>query len=666
MKLDESTLKRQTDFESQFYTWFDSGFKSIIDDNRRRYRMELADADERRARGLSALPSTKSTSVVDSAVERALLDYHGDPDALSYTSKSVDNIEKELHAQWLSKVFQYRAEHTFPFFLWHNASLTAAFTDGVEAALVTWKKSSYVKKETKYVDLLSGEEIDKVVYEENVEDDPLRFHKEDIEEEVVTCDTWWIDQLKPGEQLLWDFKIPYLDINLGQVALVKLYKTVDEVLKLSEMGLFTKIKREELEGYTSAGSVTRVSDSSTTVTNPDDISLDGFNRVEVWYYFEKKDSQWFVTFSLSGKKLLSKELNVNDIFFGGRLVNKLPVVLGTTKLKLWEAIGRGLPETIASIEDEWIDHRNNLNDAAKIAVQGKYRIEPDSDVYIDDVLNARAFRARKDEVEAVQTNFGILENLRASDPLASDMNELIPVGMSSRVVVPKGTDKTLGATQLALQNSQDKLSVQLMVRNQTFMKPLMWLIAQLEFAYESDDVILSIAGKQAGMEPPQTLIDGKPGIDISVFDFDVDVKINAGLGSAPKAQKVNNLMQIVQTGKMLGIPIDTMAVFNQLLITAGYQPDQFINKTPPPPPPPAVEYKLDLKTTWMEIAQFAPELLQDLIRKYQEGQVEVKTTVDDGALNEQLHNGNPYTAGTQAADMTQGSAAMGMSMGGQQ
>ena len=660
------SLKKANDFESQFYSWFDAGLKDILNDNRRRYRMELADKDERTLRGLSALPSTKSTSVVDIAVERALLDYHGDPEALSYTAKSVDDPMQEQFAQWLTKVFHYRAEHTFPLFTWHTSSLTAAFADGLEAALITWKKEAYDNKETIYVDLLSGQQIDEVTYKAGVETDDLRFYKQDVTNEVVVHDTWWIDQLKPGEQLLWDFKIPYMDINLGQVALVKIPKTVDQVIKLSEAGFFKKIKREEIEKYASAGPTTRnYMDVSTTVTNPDTVDMDEYNRVEIWYFFEKKDCQWYVTFSIEGKLELSKQIKVNDVFFGGRPVNRLPIVLGCTKLKLWETIGRGLPETIASIEDEWIDHRNNLNDAAKLAVQGKWRIEPDSDVYIDDILNARAFHARQGEVEAITQNFGLLENLRATDPLTADMNELIPVGMGSRSVVPKGTDKTLGATQLALQSSQDKLSVQLMVRNQTFMKPLMWLIAQLEFAYESDENILRIAGKQAGMNPPETLVDGKLGIDISVFDFDVNVQVNAGLGSAPRTQKVNNLMQIVQTGRMLNIPLDNVMIFNQLLTVAGYMPDQFISKQPPAPVPPQVEYKLDLKATW---AEMPPELIADLIKKYQEGQVEVKTTVDDAMLNEQVHNGQQalQTAENPIQDMTQGAAAQGMSNGGQQ
>lgn len=662
-------IKKQQDFESEYYTWFDSGLKQHLDDNRRRYRMDVEDKEEREARGLSALPSTKSTSVVDSAVERALLDYHSDPESITFTSKSVDDPNKDMFAAWLTKVFQYRAAHTFPFFTWHNASLTAAFTDGLEAAMVSWKKEAYTKKITKYVDLLAGQEVEPTIFRQASKLDPNRFKKQDIEQEVIVKDTWWIDQLRPGAELLWDFKIPYLDINLGEVALVKLYRSVDEILKMADAGIIDKIKREDVVQHQATGQTTRFnSDTTLTTVDPNYISLGTYDKVELRVFFEKIDCQWYVSFILGNSVLLNKEPKlVNDIFFGGREVNRLPIVLGTTKLKLWEKIGRGLPETIAPIEDEWMEHRNNLNDAAKIAIQGRVRIEPDSDVYIDDVLNARAFRARAGDVEFMTNqNMSIIENLRASDSLASDMNELIPVGMSSRGLVPKGTDKTLGAVQMATQQSQDKLSVQLMVRNETFFKQLLWLIAQLEFAYETDETILKIAGKQANIQPPQTLLDGKPGIDLSVFDFDIDIQINAGMGSVPRSQKLNNLVQIVNSAKMLGKPLDVDAIFNQGLILLGYTPGQFDPKEPPMPAPPVVDYKLDIKTTLPELIALDPTIPQMLIQKWKEGQVETNTTAESAGLaNEIAHNGNPNPAGNSAMDMTTGSAAMGMSQGGQ-
>lgn len=673
----EELLKRQTDFESQFYTWFGSGFKDILEDNRRRYRMELLDKEEREERGLSALPSTKSTSVVDRAVERALMDYHTDPDSLSFTAKAINDPAKDMLANILTKDFEYRRENTFPFFTWHASSLTAGFTDGMEAAMVWWKKEAYTESRKAYIEPLSGEEIP----EAQVEQIRLQYGDEGVSEvleeqtvtdEIVTTDTWWIDQLKPGEQLMWDFKVPLLNLNLGQVCLVKVYKTIDEILQLSKQGIFDKITKKEIEPYSNVTDW-KFTDTTATVGDVNTEDLGEYNRVEVWYFFHKEGSRWYVSFSIGGKLLLAKAKPVDDVFFNGKKVNVLPIALGTSKMKLWENIGRGLPETIAPIEDEWIDHRNNVNDAAKITIQGRARVTPGSDVNIDDVLNAKAFYAEQGEVEFLDRQMNLADTVRAADSIAADMNELIPAGMESRQLVPKGTNRTLGAVQMAMGNSQEKLSVQLMVRNETFFKPLLWLIAQLTFAFESDETIFQIAAVNAGVDVNKlgmvTLVDGKRGIDFSKFDFEVNIKINAGLGSVPRQQKLQNMLQIHQLAGMLGINLDGLDILKRANVLAGFDANQF-SPQPKTPPPPEVDYKLNIDTTMMELAAIDPTIIQALVQKYKEGQFSANTKVkkpeEQGMINETLHNGGLRQTGDMPVqDMTGGPAAEGMSIGGQ-
>ena len=669
----EELLQKQTDFESSFNTWFESGLKDILLDNRRRYRMELEDKEERIERGLSALPSTKSTSVVDKAVERALIDYHSDPDSISFTAKAVNDPIKDILANVLTKDFEYRRENTFPFFTWHTSSLTAAFADGLEAAMVWWKKEAYKQKRTKYIEPLSGTEVTEEELEsikaQVGEDVAGLIEEEEINDEVVTTDTWWIDQLKPGEQLLWDFKSPLLNLNLGQVCLVKVFKTLDEIKSLSKQGIFNKVKETDILPYLKAETLSY--DTTSTVGNPESSDLGDYNRAEVWYFFYKENNRWMVSFSIAGKLALSSGVPVDDVFFNGRNVNKLPVVLGTSKMKLWENVGRGLPETIAPIEDEWTDHRNNINDAAKISIQGRVRITPGADINLDDVLNAKAFYAEQTDVEFIDRAMNLADSVRAADSIAADMNELIPAGMESRNLVPKGTNKTLGAVQMAASNSQEKLSVQLMVRNETFFKPLLWLIAQLTFSYESDDTIMMIAAQNAGADVRSlglvTLVDGKPGFDFSKFDFDVNIKINAGLGSVPRQQKLQNMLQIYQLAKMLGFNLDGADILKRANVLAGFDAAQF-NPQPQAPPPPEVDYKLNITCTLGELAMIDPSIVAALAQKYKEGQFSVSTTVKEdpeAAMREQLHNGGLRQTGDMPMqDMSQGDAAMGMSQGG--
>ena len=212
---------------------------------------------------------------------------------------------------------------------------------------------------------------------------------------------------------------------------------------------------------------------------------------------------------------------------------------------MWEALGRGEPETIAPHEDELINHKNNVSDAAKIEIQGRYRLDPDSNINIDDLLNKRVFHAEKGEFERIEQNLNVVDSLRVADGINAEIAELVPVGIESKHMVPRGTARTLGAMQLGLGAQNEKLSVQLIVRNQTFFEPLLYLIAQLLMAYETDETILKLAGARAkkGMGEnapanfPPTVVDveaGKLRIDHRQLDLDFNIKINAGLGAAAR------------------------------------------------------------------------------------------------------------------------------------
>jgi hypothetical protein len=115
----DAVLKRQRDFAADFDTWFRAGLYDTLEDNRRRYRMQLVDEDERKAHGLSCLSSTKSTAAVDRAVEKAVQEYHGDPDALGYVAKQGADQTLDQKVNWLSEIFKIRCKDTFPFELWH-------------------------------------------------------------------------------------------------------------------------------------------------------------------------------------------------------------------------------------------------------------------------------------------------------------------------------------------------------------------------------------------------------------------------------------------------------------------------------------------------------------------------------------------------------------------
>jgi hypothetical protein len=654
-------LKDQLDLVQKFRSWFEGGtgaqgqsVKNVIEDNRRRYRMLLSDYNERIERGLSALPSTKSVSTVDNAVIDTIQEYF-ETDAINFTAQDTGDINKDHLAKWLTEIFRYRCNNTFPFWVWMIQSLKAGYVDGIEAAFVRWRKEEYPYSETKYHNLMAGTEISKDEYKAGLEAGDITvdglvikaddiFHKETESKTRTTKDTWHLDQLKPGENLLWDFKNPVIDLNEGSWCIVISPVTKEEILQNSRKGIFKKgIKEADLTPFLAGGAnqirQADYTDYTALATDPDSVDMGEYNRIELWTVFEKVDSCWKVSFSLRGELELKGQETVNDVFFGGRPFDRLPVVMGASDIELWEALGRGIPKLIAPIEDELTDHKNNINDMAKEAAQGKYRLDPDSDVDIDSLLNDKVFYAKPGEVEKLDRAQEMAVVMRAADQAGGDIAEVAGAGMQSKFLVPKNAGgNTLGAAQLAQGQTDKKLSTRMLVRNVTFMRPVLRIIAEMEFAFETDEIIARIAAKQGKVDinPMSTVSQGKPMVDFSKLDFDVDVQINAGLGSVPKQQKIQKMMQIAEWALGHKRPVDIDKIYKQAMVLSGFNEEQFDLDQPPPPTPPPVDYKLNLTMGYEDImgmAQMAggnpQQVSQFFMKLLVEGHMDVATKVQE-------------------------------------
>lgn len=667
-------LARPLELKRAFDAWYDRHLKPVIDDNRNRVEMILDDADERIGRGLSALPSTKSLSIVDGYVENAILEYNQDPDSISFTSRSACNPQRDLFAKILTEDFIYRKDNTSNFHLWQEASLRSGATDGIEAAFVHWIHESYKKTLPDTFHGPDGQEVPQQIHDLYGPD--FGFSARSNEKEVVARDTWVIDRLMPRRDCFWDPKIPYLDVNLGTYAGIMMPITLAEVMNYKARGVFdVEFSEEDIEER--LANTREGNDAATTINTfneTDQVDLGDKNRAEMMVFFEKINFEWFVTFSLAGTFALSTAQPVNDVFYNGREVNRLPLVVGYLKSRLWDATGVGFPEVIAPIEDELNDHRNNANDIAKMMAQGgRIRVNPEHSVNLDQVANARMFLAEKDEVEFLQYPNGMLEAMRMDDSRSQDIASLVPMGISdrSRQLSLKGSTKGLGLHQMQEQDSNAKLGVNLMIRNKSFFIPVLSIIAHLTMAYETDEVVLAIAARNAKTTLPTQLRNGREMIDVSVFDFEVDVQVNAGLGAVPRYKKAQNLMQIMEIRKAGGIPTNYVAAAGMLNVLAGFNEDQF-DAAPEPPAQPQVDYKANVN---IDLAQLPEAVQMFLLDKMITGGMDVTAKIDGknpqaAASQKSLEqNGGgaalPERASNDIPDM-QGEAGAAMSAGGQQ
>jgi hypothetical protein len=680
---DDLNLQAQANQVTTFFLWFDGGLKKQIESNRDRYRMIVADAKEREALGLSALPSVETPYAIDKTAEAFANELFQNPDALAYSPRSIGSVDKEMNVKWLTEIVRYRMGNTFPFVTWAHGGIKEGLTDGIQSALVWWRKEFYNKKVTSYwyVDPLGQrKEIDELGY--NTMKDtglPGEFIKETDDVPVNVRDTWWIDSLMPGRDVQWDFKAPLLDVNLGEWCNVRIHKSLQDIQNFADLGVFDKVKKDTLDRIKSKAIVgsDAHADNTKTQTDPDHVDAGDFNRYPLNIFFWKDKNQWKVQFSIDHEIELSSWKSVDEVFFNNQERGILPVVIGFFDTNIFENTGRSLSQMIAPLEDELLDHRNNLNDYMKQLLRGRWRRSPGSDASIQDILNAPIADYEQGEVELITMPSGSMEVFRMSDTIRADINKRIPAGIEAggRSIAPKGTDQTLGATQLALQSTDSKQGVMLMIFGETFLKPLMKLIAYLEFAYETDEVVAKLAAGKVRTRQPgpngqpmpfQPPMDGVI-VDFRQLDFDIDVKVNAGLGSIPRFQKAQTIMQISDWRKQNGVPTDTMDVARQLNVLGGLDPDAFTPQAPPPEPKPQVDYKLTIQATMQDLLSFDPNIGQFLVKTLYEGKMDVSTTAETPSLALAKNNGGGMFTADRTGKHVDGTGpeAEGMSRGGQ-
>jgi hypothetical protein len=633
--------------------------------------MIMADADERISLGLSALPSTKSTSIVDNATIDAIQEYL-QTDAITFTAEEAGDSYTDHLAVWASELFKVRAKKN-GFWIWLIRSMKCGFVDGLEAGMVRWRKEAYDYEDKHWIDKRTGQEIDEQIFAEMKKRYPVTVegqfdpetgqappieiqfeeHFEFTKEKKTrtVADTWECVQLKPGENLLWDFKNPTLDLNRGQWVIVILQMSKEDILNLVKQKVLNKITPEELKPYLKAGVTSHGNTDNTDDTSvgpdPDTIDAEDFNLAEMWLWFEKKDYQWRVTFILEGEKVMSKEWLVNDLFFGGRPFDRLPVVLGTFDFELWEAIGRGLPKLIASIEDEMTDHRNNVNDMAKQAATGKYRITPGyDDDEVNSVLNEKWFYAKSGDVEKLDFAGEMAVVMKAGDLTSGDIASLAPVSMSDPQLVGKGNAKdTLGSVQLAMGGNDKKLNAGTMIRNETFLEQILRIIVEMSMAFETSQKFGRIAAKKAKFDQPgpdgktmmeqiQYIDNNQTFIDFTKLDFDVEIQINAGLGTVPRQQKAQKIMTYTEWAKAhpdIAMKLDIEEIDKQLKVLNGFNEDQFVlpEERWRQPEPPPVQDRLTLNVQWSELAMVSPEMAEALLRKAIAGGMSMTTNVKE-------------------------------------
>jgi len=285
-------------------------------------------------------------------------------------------------------------------------------------------------------------------------------------------------------------------------------------------------------------------------------SVDDYDVVWIQLHIHRHEGRDWVFYTLSDRYLLTDPVPIEEMWFHGRR----PYVVGCCVLEAHKAMPNGVPTLARGLADEVNEIANQRIDNVKFA------------------LNKKWFAKRGVEVDIA----GLVRNVPGgvvmmNDPV-NDVREITwPDVTASSYQEQQGidmlTDELLGnfnpaalmvsgagnapARNMNMLNQSTGTLVEYLIRTyvETFVQPVLRLLILMEQKYETDRVVLALAGKNAQLVQ-------KFGIDEvtdELLNQELTLTVNVGMGATDPTQKLQKfLMANNSFAQMMRNPVPGM------------------------------------------------------------------------------------------------------------
>ena len=283
----------------------------------------------------------------------------------------------------------------------------------------------------------------------------------------------------------------------------------------------------------------RRTDSKYQITTLTDFTI-------VWIH--KNIVEWggqdWLYYTLGTTRLLSNPVLLRQVYRHG----KRPYVMGFCALEAHRLYPGGVGRLTRDIQAEINENANQRSDNVKFAMNKRYFVKcgkrvdlrslvrniPSSVTLMDDPEN---------DLQVQETQDVTVSSQAEQDRLNLDFDDVAGAFSGSSVQSNRNLNETVGGMNNFTASANKVENYQLRTWIETWAEPVLRQVTLLEQAYETDDVILSLAGRKA--ELPQ-----KFGIDAVTDDLlqqELTLNINVGLGLTSPQEQVNRFMFGPQT-----------------------------------------------------------------------------------------------------------------------
>ena len=287
------------------------------------------------------------------------------------------------------------------------------------------------------------------------------------------------------------------------------------------------------------------------------------------------DGRDWVWHTLGRTAVLDKPKPIEEVWFHGRR----PYVIGFCVVETHRAYPGGNVELIAPMQAELNENANQRMDNVKFAMNKRYFAKRTAALDLRSLQrnvpsSVTMMNDPEKDVKVVDTPDVTASAYQEQDRLQLDIDDVAGSFSQASVQANRKLNETVGGMNILTKDASQVTGYQLRTFAETWMEPVLEQLVLLEQFYETDEVILGLAGEQAQLFQ-------KFGIDEmtdSLLMQSLNINVNVGLGATNPHDQLANFMEgiralheILQDGVLQKYGIDIAEVIKEIFSKLGYK-----------------------------------------------------------------------------------------------
>lgn len=493
--------------------------------------------------------------------------------------RAVDEADpvKVAGAEVKKALLQYRLENTIPWFLTAMGARQDCFKYGICASYQHWQFEEQENEEVVGYDMLGQPQV--AQKRETVLDRPwiemippenLRFDP--------ACD--WRDPVRSSSYLIWVQPMQLEDV-MARMGTGEWRTFTPEQVKAT-------IGPVEMDTTRSEREKGRPDQQINNIANP---------VVYVHQNFMRKFGRDYVFYTLGKTLMLSKPAPLKEMY----PMNERPIVIGRSVIETHRSypssdagLTSGLQVATNEIANQRLDNvslvlnkRYVIKRGKQVDVESLMRNVPGGGIVADDPAG---------DIRVLETNDVTGSSYQEQDRLDVQHDEMQGVFSGSAVQSNRTLGETVGGMQLLGSSASAISEYTTRIFVETYVEPVLRQLAKLEALYETDQVVMTVAGQKALDAITRA---GKDGITDEMLQADLLVRVNVGVGATNPQIKIERVMTGVNAVAQLPTIAERIKpdeIVKEIFGALGYKDgERFIGpavEQQPPPPDPMVEVRM--------------------------------------------------------------------------